>query len=118
MDVTLPADLENRVQAAVQEGRFASVDAAMAEAARLLVRELGRERAVQPNSSNAAIPDTFLGSMREAADEFGEIIEETYRQRHSDPVLGSMRDDAGLMDEIVADAYRHRREEACRDVDL
>lgn len=84
MDITLPADLEHQIQTEVESSRFPSLDAAMAEAARLLVRELGRERAVQPDGSNTAIPDTFLGSMREAADELGEIIEETYRKRREE----------------------------------
>ncbi len=88
MTITLPSDLERRVQAAVQNGRFASVDDAMAEAARLLLRDLDQEP---------------LGKTTDAS---------------PDPILGCMRDDAELMDEIVADAYRLRREESWREIDL
>jgi len=94
MTIHLPDELEGRVRAAVDSGRFASVDEAMAEAARLLLRQLGQGRQEGPASGvadPAAAPD---------------------------PILGLMRDDAGLMDEIVADAYRQRREETWRDLDL
>ena len=40
MTIQLPDYLESSVQAAVQSGRFASIDDAMAEAVRLLLREL------------------------------------------------------------------------------
>ncbi len=40
MTIHLPPDVESSLQAAVQSGHFASVDEAMAEAARLLLREL------------------------------------------------------------------------------
>ena len=39
MTIRLPADLESSVHSLVQGGRFASVDDAMAEAARLLLRQ-------------------------------------------------------------------------------
>jgi Arc/MetJ-type ribon-helix-helix transcriptional regulator len=81
--ITLPNELESSIQAAVQSGRFASVDDAMAEAARLLLREMeGGQRPGQPSNANDPGPDTLLGFMR---------------------------DDPELMDEIVADAYRQRR---------
>ena len=40
MTIHLPENLETSILAAVQSGRFASVDDAMAEAARLLLRQL------------------------------------------------------------------------------
>ena len=88
MTIHLPEYLENSLRAAVQNGRFASVDDAMAEAARLLLQKLKED---QPTTGSEATPD---------------------------PVLGCMREDAELMDEIVADAYRHRREETWRELDL
>ena len=90
MTINLPDDLENSIRAAVEDGRFASVDDAMADAVRLLLR--GQELGAPVNPPGRAIdpgPDTFLGSMR---------------------------DDAELIDEIVADAYRKRREETWRDI--
>lgn len=91
MTIHLPHDLESSIQAVVHTGRFASVDDAMAHAARLLLQELNR---VQQQANPLVTGDTV------------------------DPVLGCMRDDAALMDEIVADAYRHRGEETWRDLDL
>ena len=42
MTIHLPHDLESSIQAAVRSGRFASVDDRMAEAARLLLREINQ----------------------------------------------------------------------------
>jgi Arc/MetJ-type ribon-helix-helix transcriptional regulator len=90
MTIHLPQDLESSLQAAVHSSHFASVDDAMAEVARLLLRELKLGRLPLPPARD---------------------------DQPSDPVLGCMRDDAELMDEIVADAYRHRQE-PWREVDL
>jgi Arc/MetJ-type ribon-helix-helix transcriptional regulator len=92
MTIHLPNDLERSIQAAVSSGRFASIDDAMAEAVRLLLRELGQ------------------GQQTKAAVNKGDT--------DADPILGLMRDDVELMDEIVADAYRQRREETWRELDL
>lgn len=93
MTIQLPPYIESSLQAAVDGGRFTSMDEAMTEAARLLLRELTRKpppAALPPDASEDA----------------------------PDPILGLMRDDADLMDEIVADAYRRRREEKWRNIDL
>ncbi len=92
MQISLPDDLESRVRAAVRDGRFGSVDDAMAEAARLLIRDLDRgPRSPGPGDADDPGPDPFLGSLRDAAAE---------------------------LDEIVADAYRERREGTWRDLDV
>ncbi len=91
MTITIPPDIEASILAAVRSGRFASVDDAIIEAARLLVRELNHSQPVPPTPPDIEAPD---------------------------PLLGLMREDAGLMDEIVADAYRQRREGTWREVDL
>ena len=88
MTINLPIDLESSVKTAVQKGRFASVDDAMAEAVRLLLRELSHWQ----DQDSAITSD--LGS------------------------IGAMRDAADELDEIVADAYRQRRVETWRDVSL
>jgi Arc/MetJ-type ribon-helix-helix transcriptional regulator len=92
MTITLPHDLESRLQAVVQSGRFASVDDAMAEAARLLLRDLDRGQPQAETTDNESSPG--LGS------------------------IGAMRDAADELDVIVADAYRRRREETWRDVSV
>ena len=93
MTIHLPKELESSIEAAVHGGLFTSVDDAMAEAARLLIRKLDQSPMTATTSADpaAAAPD---------------------------PIWGLMRDDAELMDEIVADAYRHRSEETWREVDL
>jgi Arc/MetJ-type ribon-helix-helix transcriptional regulator len=89
--IHLPNDLESSIQAAVRSGRFVSVDEAMAEAARLLLRQLNGDRSTNDQPKINDSPD---------------------------PILGCMREDAGLMDEIVADAYRRRSEEQWRELDF
>ena len=91
MTIHLPREVEASIDAAVQRGRFASVDDALTEAARLLLRELDREPQLAGSEAKASA---------------------------ADPILGLMRDDVELMDEIVADAYRRRQEETWREVDL
>lgn len=92
MTIHLPEELERSIRSLVQRGQFASMDEALAEAARLLLRESGDTPPTQPpDDVNDPVPDLFLGSMREAADE---------------------------LDEIVADAYRKRREEKWRDIEV
>ena len=84
MTIHLPKDVESSIEAAVQGGFFASADDAVAEAWRTF--QLPRKA-----PSSASAPDSFLGSMRAAADE---------------------------LDEIVVDAYRKRREETWRDISV
>ena len=93
MTIQLPQQIEDSIKAAVHSGQFASMDKAMTEAARLLLRDLSRRPT--PTSSPADAGDDT-----------------------PDPLLGLMGDDADLMDEIVAEAYRRRREEKRRDIDL
>ncbi len=90
MTIHLPSDLESSIQAEVANGRFATVDEAMAEAARLLLKEMRLRNAQQPTLT--------------AVNSVGSI--------------GALREDAELLDEIVADAYRQRREEPWRELDL
>jgi Arc/MetJ-type ribon-helix-helix transcriptional regulator len=52
MTIQLPEDVENGILAAVRNGRFVSVDAAMAEAARLLLQRL-QEADAQRDASPA-----------------------------------------------------------------
>ena len=92
MTITLPNELESSIQAAVRSGRFASVDDAMAEAARLLLRELGRGEQAGRRPTRAIPPPTRSWASCVTTPE--------------------------LMDEIVADAYRQRREETWRELDL
>jgi Arc/MetJ-type ribon-helix-helix transcriptional regulator len=86
MTIDLPDDLERFLRAEVQSGHFASEADAIAEAVRLLRRQLG------PATPPTPSPDEHTA---EAA---------------TDPVLGAMRDAADEMDEIVAEAMSHREQ--------
>jgi Arc/MetJ-type ribon-helix-helix transcriptional regulator len=85
MTIHLPPDLERSIKAIVTKGRFASVDDAIAEAARLLLRQES-----QPQQPAKATGDTGLGS------------------------IGAMRDDADLLDQAVEHAMKVREERPWR----
>lgn len=85
MRIHLPLDLERSIEAVVKSGRFASVDDAMAEAARLLLRQ--ESQPPQPAKTAGA---TGLGS------------------------IGAMRDDADLLDQAVEHAMKVREERPWR----
>jgi Arc/MetJ-type ribon-helix-helix transcriptional regulator len=85
--IHLPNDLENSVQKAVHNGRFASVDDAMAAAVRLLLREIEQEPAA-------------MQAKREANGGLGSI--------------GAMHDDAELLDQAVEHAMKVREERPWR----
>jgi Arc/MetJ-type ribon-helix-helix transcriptional regulator len=82
MTIHLPNELETSIQAAVRSGRFASVDDAMAEAARLLLRTIGEE----PKPRETAAPhDPLLGIWRDAPEEIDEIVAEAIERRREEP---------------------------------
>jgi Arc/MetJ-type ribon-helix-helix transcriptional regulator len=89
MTIHLPPHIERSIQAAVHNGRYASLDDAMTEAATLLVQRLEQEQAQArpPAEDTDVLPD---------------------------PLFGLMKDHAELMDEIVEDAMRHREQQPWR----
>jgi Arc/MetJ-type ribon-helix-helix transcriptional regulator len=82
MTIHLPNDVERSIEAAVMSGRFASVDAAMEEAARRLLRDLGREPRLAIGVEDS---DSLLGSMPEAADELDAIVADAMKRRREGP---------------------------------
>ena len=86
MTIHLPNDLETSIEAVVHSGRFASVDDAMAEAARLLLQQIQHEQSPSPAVAKAS----------------------------TDPLLGAWREDAALLDEIVEHAMKVREERPWR----
>jgi Arc/MetJ-type ribon-helix-helix transcriptional regulator len=86
MTIHLPPEIECSIEAAVHSGQFASLDAAMTEAAELLLKRLEERKPAIPSEGDSPF----------------------------DPVLGSMRDDADLLDEIVEHAMKNRRERPWR----
>ncbi len=87
MTIHLPHDLESSIEAVVHSGRFTSVDDAMAEAARLLLRQMKQEELEPKRMTTDAPPD---------------------------PLFGMWREDAALLDEIVDHAMKNRRERPWR----
>jgi Arc/MetJ-type ribon-helix-helix transcriptional regulator len=80
MTIHLPEDVERSIEAAVHGGLFASVDDAMAEAARLLLSNL-KQGNLPVTSTAETVPDPLLGSMRDYADEMDEIVAEAMKRR-------------------------------------
>jgi Arc/MetJ-type ribon-helix-helix transcriptional regulator len=80
MTIHLPKELESSIQDAVHGGHFASVDDAMAEAARLLLRDL-KHRPQPP----VADSDPLLGSMSDHAELMDQIVEDAMRHREQQP---------------------------------
>lgn len=85
MMIHLPHDLESSILAAVHNGRFASVDAAMAEAARLLLREMTQGRLEPKPVAADTSPDPLLGAWRDDADLLDEIVEHAMKNREEQP---------------------------------
>lgn len=79
--IHLPTDLASRVEAVVQSGQFASVDDAMAEAARLLLREIERMQPEEPPAGKTNSGIGSIGAMPDAADELDEIVSDAYKRR-------------------------------------
>ena len=85
MTIHLPHELESSIEAAVHSGRFSSIDAAMAEAARLLLREIRQERSEKDADVADASPDPLLGAWRDDADLLDEIVEHAMKNREEQP---------------------------------
>jgi Arc/MetJ-type ribon-helix-helix transcriptional regulator len=85
MTIHLPENLESSILAAVHSGRFASVNDAMAEAARLLLREIQNEQSQPTPTVPKASPDPLLGAWREDADLLDEIVEHAMKVREERP---------------------------------
>jgi Arc/MetJ-type ribon-helix-helix transcriptional regulator len=85
MTIHLPHDLERSIQAAVHSGRFASVDAAMAEAAQLLLHKINNGLPESKPVAGDASPDPLLGAWRDDADLLDEIVEHAMKNREEQP---------------------------------
>lgn len=85
MTIHLPHELESSIEAVVSSGRFATVDDAMAEAARLLLREIKHTPHATAATDADDTPDPLLGSMRDAADELDAIVADAMKRRREEP---------------------------------
>ena len=78
------------IQAAVHNGRFAAVDDAMAEVARLLLREIIQGR---PNAAGMASIDAHSESSRSSPDE---IVADAMRRRREEPWEAGQEPKSGI----------------------
>ena len=85
MTIHLPQDVESSLQAAIQSGHFASLDEAMTEAARRLLRELNLGHPPPPPVRVENPPDPLLGIWRDAPEEIDEIVAEAMQRRREEP---------------------------------
>ncbi len=81
MTIHLPPDLERSIEAVVNRGRFASIDDAMAEAARLLLRQESQ----QPAKSAGDPGLGSIGAMRDDADLLDQAVEHAMKVREERP---------------------------------
>jgi Arc/MetJ-type ribon-helix-helix transcriptional regulator len=83
MTINLPVELESTIRSLVLGGRFASEDELVAEAVRWFLQhaDLKQQVALGP----VIRPDSFIGSMRDAADELDEIVASAMRDRREQP---------------------------------
>jgi Arc/MetJ-type ribon-helix-helix transcriptional regulator len=84
MTIHLPPHVESSIQAAVHNGRFASLDEVMTEAAALLVQRLNQEQ-TRENPATEPPADPLLGAWREDADLLDEIVEHAMKVREERP---------------------------------
>ena len=88
MTINLPDDLECFTQAEVHRGHFSSEDDAIAEAVRLLQRQLvqaGTTALAAGQPTAATLPDPVLGAMRNAAEDMDEIVADAMSHRQQQP---------------------------------
>jgi Arc/MetJ-type ribon-helix-helix transcriptional regulator len=74
MTIHLPANLESPILAAVHNGRYASLDDAMAEAASLLVQRLNQEQDQAKQSAASPATPTTRKPIWEVADELRKSV--------------------------------------------
>jgi Arc/MetJ-type ribon-helix-helix transcriptional regulator len=83
MTIHLPEHLESSLRAAVDSGHFASIDEAVAEGARMLLRELASTPTSAKNSTNPGLGS--IGAMRDDADLLDQAVEHAMNVREERP---------------------------------
>lgn len=83
MRLNLPENLESPLMAAVQCGHFASVDDAMAEAVRLLLRKIVQPQASPNPTAHAGLG--FIGALRDDAELLDQADEHAMTVREQRP---------------------------------
>lgn len=86
MTIKLPNDLQRSVEAAVDNGQFASVDDAMAEAVRLLLSKLRQSPPCEESvTSTGNFGTGLIGALRDDADVLDQAIEHAMKVREGRP---------------------------------
>jgi Arc/MetJ-type ribon-helix-helix transcriptional regulator len=83
MNIHLPSDLELSIEAVVHSGRFASVDDAMAEAVRLLLRETGYVQQAADDIDHSGLGS--IGALRDDAELLDQAVEHAMQVREGRP---------------------------------
>lgn len=83
MTIHLPSELERPIYEAVRNGLFASVDEAMAEAARLLVDKLGGDLAAIPGAVEHRESSSIIGLFRDDAEFIERVTERIMEGRRT-----------------------------------
>ncbi len=84
MTIHLPVELERSIRALVLGGQFTSEDQVVAEAVRsfLSKSDVTVLKTVTPGTAQSG---SFIGSMRDAADELDEIVADAMKDRREQP---------------------------------
>ena len=93
MTIHLPPHIESSIQAAVQCGRFASLDEAMTEAATLLVQRLNQEQAqatpAAASQGGKPIWEVFQELSATVPDEVWDALPTDLSQQHDHYIYGT-----------------------------
>jgi Arc/MetJ-type ribon-helix-helix transcriptional regulator len=92
MTIHLPEPLESSILAAVASGQYASVDDAMAAAARLLLREIKQREAESPRAADLAskpIWEEILELTADVPDEEWEKLPPDLAEQHDHYIYGT-----------------------------
>ena len=84
MTIHLPVELERSIRSLVLGGRFASDEEVVSEALRTFLARSDMMPST-PVASETSKSASFIGSMREAADELDEIVADAMRDRSERP---------------------------------
>jgi Arc/MetJ-type ribon-helix-helix transcriptional regulator len=85
MTIHLPEDLENKVRDEVVSGHFASEDALIAEAVRLLLRDRMDQQATHPSATVGNSGLGFIGALRDDAELLDQAVEHAMMVREERP---------------------------------
>ena len=84
MTIELPRHIEDSIIAKVHCGLFPSMDAAMTQAALLLLEQIERDQAMAPTKASAS-GQGFIGALRDDADLLDQAVAHAMKVREERP---------------------------------